>query len=560
MPGKVAKMKIQSGLKLAEDKIGQKDILQELVQYRRMHGPLLILTILLLAAGLVMMFSISLSSSLIRSAQDGAPTALYFFKRQLRFTALGVCAMLLIGRFVHVRKFNRRYMALLAYLATTGLLVLIKVKGRTIDGAQRWLRVFGLSLQPSEVAKIAAVFCLAFYFSEIRSLRSRDQIQAKGRWAKYGLFYHAFIDFTFPAMAMGLWLFLILLQPHLSGAIIFSLVVLACFLVAKIPLRSWLAGGMQCLAILLVLLLLVAIFFPMIKQQSLTEFIGQRFAHVSRRLATHDSPDEASADELYQVRQAKLAMGAGGLTGVGFGQGRQKFNYLPMSYNDYMFPALGEELGFLGTTMVLAGFLLFMWFGLSITIRANSLFALIIAWGYTMLITIQAILHMVVTLGLVPATGISLPFFSYGGSSNLFFLIAVGLILSVSRTAQRSPKELRTALGLNSERSFRQRSRTDRVSASAQQSSMKTQRSKKKSANKRSQGNSLGRLYRQFTAGKSKRNKQNTEPKQTQELEYPQLNPPPVEYRSNGETASPFSNRGFARSRNYLDAQKRRSS
>ncbi|MDO5738183.1 MAG: FtsW/RodA/SpoVE family cell cycle protein [Eubacteriales bacterium] len=512
----------QSKLLLAEDQKSSRELIADLIQFRRMHAGLLILTVLLVALGLVMMFSVSLSSSLVLSSGSGNGTALFFFKKQLMISILGVGAMIFIGRFIHVRKFNKWAWAAMVYGTVTLMLIYNKFKATTIFGAQRWIRLGPLTIQVSEVAKIAAVFVLAFYFSHLRAMRSRDQLKLSPKFARYALFVHAFIDFTLPVIAMGLWLLLILIQPHLSGAIIFSLIVLSCFLVAKIPARSWLVGSMQCLALLLVCVLLLSIFMPVFTKQSLSDFVGQRFAHVLRRVATHESPEDATADELYHVRQARLAMGAGGLDGVGFGQGRQKFNYLPMGYNDYIFPALGEELGFVGTTTVLLAFLIFMYFGLSITVRANSLFALIIAWGYTMLITIQALLHMVVTLGLVPATGISLPFFSYGGSSNLFFLVAVGLILSVSRTAQRSPKELRLAFA-------REKSSVRPVS-------------------RRFSG--LRAISRRFSGPKRKKvRKQVARPRQAK-VEYPQIS------RSNRPSLNA---KGFARTRSYLD-RKRHSS
>ncbi len=534
-----SKLKRQANLALAEDRQESKDLVQELINFRRMHGGLLILTIFLVAFGLVMMFSISLSPALIRSSLDRAPTALYFFKKQLFFSVIGVLAMIGVGTIVHVRKFNKWIFAGLAYGGTTLLLIANKLMGTTLDGAQRWFYIGPVSIQVSEIAKLAAVFVLAFYFSHLRALRSKGQLKFSPKWQKYSLFLHAFVDFTLPVLAMGIWLFLILIQPHLSGAIIFTLIVFSCFLVAKIPLRSWLVGGLQCFVLLLVFAILVSFLMPVIAKQSLSDFVAQRFAHVSRRLATHDSPESASADELYHVRQARLAIGSGGISGVGFGQGRQKFNYLPMGYNDYIFPALGEELGFVGTTSVLLAFLLFMWFGLNITMKANSLFALIVAWGYTMLITIQALLHMLVTLGVMPATGISLPFFSYGGSSNMLFLVAVGLILSVSKTAQRSPKDLRVALSDGQSRRQRESARENSVGPIQSYYQQIRQRQAQRSVSRQRQ--------RRKGAQRAQERTRRTLP------DYPQI-------VSEASREGGLSARGFQNTKRYLAEQRRHSS
>jgi cell division protein FtsW len=169
----------------------------------------------------------------------------------------------------------------------------------------------------------------------------------------------------------------------------------------------------------------------------LQDSLKSNFRHVTERIDTFLHPESASSDDTYQIDQSIIAIGSGGLTGLGLGAGRQKYNYLPEAHNDFVFAIIGEELGFVGTTAVLLLFVLFMLIGVSITARASDSFAAILAGGYTMLISIQAFLNIAVATRTIPATGISLPFFSYGGSSNFFFLIAIGLILSVSRTGQR---------------------------------------------------------------------------------------------------------------------------
>ncbi|MDN5314418.1 MAG: cell division protein FtsW, partial [Clostridiales bacterium] len=165
------------------------------------------------------------------------------------------------------------------------------------------------------------------------------------------------------------------------------------------------------------------------------------FEHVGHRLEMFSNPDEADSDDVYQITQAIIAIGSGGLQGVGLGKGRQKYNYLPEAHNDYVFAIIGEELGFIGTVLVLLLFVAFLISGVMISLRAKNNYTAMLAAGYTGLISIQAFLNMGVATRLLPSTGISLPFFSYGGTSNIFFLVAVGFLLAVSRTGQQSRRK-----------------------------------------------------------------------------------------------------------------------
>ena len=261
---------------------------------------------------------------------------------------------------------------------------------------------------------------------------------------------------------MGVWLILIVLQPHVSGFIIMSAIILSVFIAAGIPWKSWLSGLLQLLPILLALIVILSAVFPQWKGVTLQEFVDEKFAHAQNRLDTHNNPDEATSDDIHQVRQAKIALGSGGLTGVGLGNGRQKFNYLPEAHNDYVFAIIGEELGFLGTTCVLALFLAFLIIGLDIAGRAERPFAGMLAIGYTILISLQALLNMAVAAQVIPATGISLPFFSFGGSSNLFFIVAAGMILCVSRSGQKSSSYVRTFLAPFLDKSKRKANKEER--------------------------------------------------------------------------------------------------
>lgn len=190
--------------------------------------------------------------------------------------------------------------------------------------------------------------------------------------------------------------------------------------------------------------------FLLFAKDSDKDRLSKNFEHVFKRLdifSTLKSEEDgdnnvAAADEneVYQNKQAIIAIGSGGVSGVGFGNSRQKYMYLPEAHNDFVYAIACEELGFIGGLSIIALFWAFLCGGLSIAWKANSDFSRILAVGYTTLISLQAFLNIGVAMGAIPPTGISLPFFSSGGSANLFFLIAVGLLLSVSRSGVRRKK------------------------------------------------------------------------------------------------------------------------
>jgi len=151
-------------------------------------------------------------------------------------------------------------------------------------------------------------------------------------------------------------------------------------------------------------------------------------------------------DTSYQPMQALIAIGSGGLSGVGLGMGVQKYNYLPEAHNDYVFAIICEELGFIGALLVLSLFLVYFWRGSTIARRATNQYGRIVANGFATLITLQALLSMAVNLYIIPATGVSLPFFSYGGTSNLFFMIGIGLLLNVSKFGTAPPLAVQQAV------------------------------------------------------------------------------------------------------------------
>lgn len=263
-----------------------------------------------------------------------------------------------------------------------------------------------------------------------------------------GLLLDTWWDIYLPVLVAGTNILLVLVQPHASAFIILSVMLLICMMAAGIRWRSWVLGGTTLLALGVALVVLLSALMP-----HLPESFSSRWQHVERRISVFFSMiqdeadvaeggviaelgDQASDDDLYQSRQALIAIGSGGLTGQGLGQGRQKYNFLPEGHNDYIFSNIAEELGFIGALLVLGLFLVFFIQGISVALRTTTNYAQIIATGYSFLITIQAALSIGVNLAVLPPTGISLPFFSYGGTSNLFFLLSIGLLLNVSKYSQ----------------------------------------------------------------------------------------------------------------------------
>ncbi len=427
----------------------------------RLYIPMLLLVIILVCFGLIMLFSASMP---IGAKSEGNP--LFYVLKQGAFNLIGILIATIVI-FIPVRFYDRIGFVFFAYAVMLGLVVYTKFAGRIIGGSRRWIIIAGQSFQPSELAKIALVFCIAGYRSFIIRQRKKGRLVSKD--PKHQHIMDTFYDIVLPALSILVVLFVVLMQPHMSCFIIMSLIAFCCFIVSGISIRSWIEGGVFILALLLVFGSLAFL----VSSNSQKADLKSNFAHVFNRInifeaMNSDESDSTSTDtteattedaivdvtgtsdsaaiettettsesedvDVYQSRQSMIAVGSGGMTGVGFGSSRQKYRYLPEAHNDYVYAIACEELGFVGGVSIIVLFWAFFVGGLSIAWRTKSDFARILAVGYTCLITLQAFLNIGVAIGVIPPTGITLPFFSYGGTANLFFLIATGLILAVSRT------------------------------------------------------------------------------------------------------------------------------
>lgn len=360
--------------------------------------PFLILVLTLLGIGLVTLFSSSYASSLYYLGNS-----YYYILRQLFFAVVGVAAMLAASLV------NYRFLRNFSWLAYAVSLVLMAAcyLFPAQQGAQRWIQLGPLSFQPSEIAKFAVILLFAHLMDRDKDKMGR---MIEGTW-RYIVLY-------------GAVAVILIFQPHLSGTLLIGFIALTMMLVGGTKFSNLLKIGVP----LLVLLLVVAFL--------LQDFILEQFAHVVTRLTYWLDPFSTTDPGSYQTRQSLLAIGSGGLWGVGFGESRQKHMYLPEVRNDFVFAIVCEELGFIGASLVIILFAMLVWRGYHIAMHARDRFGSLLVTGITTQIGLQAFLNIAVVTNLIPNTGISLPFFSYGGTALLIMLAEIGVVLAVSRQAR----------------------------------------------------------------------------------------------------------------------------
>ncbi|MBR5572624.1 MAG: putative lipid II flippase FtsW [Oscillospiraceae bacterium] len=361
-----------------------------------MDIPFLLLALLLTGIGLMMLFSASFPSAYYETGSAG-----YYFKRQAVFAAGGIVAMFIMARFNYQ---GLRPLAKLLLLFSIFLLLLVIVPGVGItkNNATRWLGIDGVfTFQPSEIAKVAVII----YFADSISKKKERMSSLREGVVPYGVI-------------LGVIAILMLLEPHLSGTILIVGTGAIMMAVGGIP--GWLVGagvgGVAALGWGFVALVDAGI-----------------ISYGSSRINMWHNPWLDSSDEGYQMVQSLIAIGSGGLLGTGLGKGRQKFLYLPEESNDFIFSTVCEELGLIGATLILLVFALLLLRGFWIALHARDRFGTLLVVGVMAHLGLQVFLNVAVVTGLVPATGISLPFFSYGGTALALQLFEIGIVLSVSR-------------------------------------------------------------------------------------------------------------------------------
>jgi cell division protein FtsW len=358
---------------------------------------LLVGTVVLLnVIGVVMVLS---ASSVLSLTDYGS--AWYFFQRQLVWTVLGAAGFVIALR-IDYHAWRRAVFPLL--VVSTGLLMLVLLPGvgQTAGGAQRWLGVGAWRFQPTELAKLAVVL----YAADLLC-RREDEL---GDWRR------VLRPVVLVAGALGA---LVCLEPDLDSAVLIGLIAASILIAGGIRMRHLALVGGTGVALATVL----ALSEPYRRARVLT------FLH----------PTADASNSGYQIVQSLIALGEGGLTGVGLGAGRSKWLFLPNAHTDFIFSVIGEELGLVGTLIVLALFVSFAALGIRTAMHAPDRFGMLLATGVTVWVVAQAAVNIGGVVGLLPVSGIPLPFVSFGGSALLFTMVAAGMLASVARRSPARP-------------------------------------------------------------------------------------------------------------------------
>lgn len=356
--------------------------------------PFLVLTLLLVVIGVLTMFSASYARAYMETGDSA-----YYFARQGGFALLGIVAMLLVSRFNY-----QMWRTLSIYIlgVTIVLLILTPIIGFGDDvGSRRWIGFGSLSFQPSEVAKVGVVFTFAAMIASYRE--------------KMGTFRNGVVPFGGILIVVA---GLLLLQPHLSATVIIVATGAVLMFLGGTKIRWFVIGAVVAFCAFLIYL--------------------QAMGYASARIEAWQDPFADAQDSGFQIVQSLYAIGSGGLMGLGLGKSRQKYLYLPEEHNDYIFAVWCEEMGFIGAVLLIILFLLLIMRGYWISIHAKDRFGSLVAAGFSTLLLVQVFLNIGVVTNFLPSTGISLPFFSYGGTALLIQLFEMGVVLNISRHNKRN--------------------------------------------------------------------------------------------------------------------------
>lgn len=371
--------------------------------------PFLILILVLLVFGVVMMYSASYAWAI---KDNVAPD--YYFKHQLMMAGIGLVIMIFVSSKLfdyHLLKNPAVNLGFFGLCVVLMLIVHIPGVGLSTADANRWIDLGFTSFQPSEFMKLALIMLFANMMASNHQ-RMNDP--------KYGVFPYLLI--------MIFVAFLTILQRHLSATIIICLIALAMLFVGGTNLRYFVP---MCIAGMAGMAVLVLILY----QTGKFDYINERIASW---LYTFEPENKQIA---WQTRNSLIAIGSGNIFGLGLGNSRQKFLYLPESKNDFVFSIVCEELGFLGAAVVILLFLMLVFRGFSIAGNAPDKFGMLLASGLVIQIGLQALLNIAVVTNTIPNTGISLPFFSYGGSALIMQLAQMGVVLNISRQSMPSKEK-----------------------------------------------------------------------------------------------------------------------
>ena len=355
--------------------------------------PFALLTLLLLAIGVVMVLSASFASAYYDIQGETGHDPAYFFSRQAVFAAAGVGVMWLFSR-IPMETYHKFSGAAMA--AALACLAAVPVVGTVVNGARRWISLGFTTFQPSEITKIAIIL----YFSAL-ICKYRDRM----RTFRYGI-----LPFAAVLLVVAV---LLILEPHFSATIIIFLIGASMLFLGGARLGWFIGGG----ALLVVGGSAAVLLVP----------------YVADRVASFLDPFSDLTGDGWQIVQSLYAIGSGGLTGLGLGESRQKYLYLPEEHDDFIFSVVCEELGFIGAALILVLFAMLIIRGYQLSMHAPDRYGFLVGSGITTMLALQILLNVAVCTNLVPCTGISLPFFSYGGTALLIQMAEAGMVLSLSR-------------------------------------------------------------------------------------------------------------------------------
>lgn len=355
--------------------------------------PFFILTLSLLVIGLVMLFSASYPNAYYLHKDS-----YYFIKNQVVFAILGVIAMISISYFDYHRLHK---IAMPMLLVSFALLVLVLFMP-AVNGVHRWIQLGSFSFQASEITKFAIVLSFAHMISL--------------NFNKMGTFKYGILPY---AIILAPTVVLLALEPHISCTVIVVLLSAGMLFIGGVKLR-WFGGV---LGIISAGLLYIVLF-------------TDKLTYANDRIAGWLDPFSSTAGvDTWQTKQGLYAIGSGGLLGLGLGNSRQKYLYIPEPQNDFIFAVVCEELGFIGALIILLMFAMLIWRGIVLSMRAKDKFGALLGIGLTAQVGLQVVLNIAVVTNTIPNTGISLPLFSYGGTSLVMLLAQMGIVLSISRTS-----------------------------------------------------------------------------------------------------------------------------
>lgn len=360
---------------------------------RELRGSIFLTIIILVAIGIVMIYS---SSAIYAYEKMG--DSLYFLKRHLIYLVIGI-AMMFLTMAINIQTLKRLSKPIMILCVVLLVLVLVPHIGKETAGARRWFKFGPLNFQPSEFAKIAVILYIA-------DLMSRKEKVVKD-------FFYGYLP---PIIALGFVVSLVLLEPDLGTAIAISVIAFLMLYSSGVKASHILVSVLASLPALYMLLFSVP--------------------YRRKRIMAFLNPWADKRGTGFQIIQSFIALGSGGLFGVGLGQSRQKLFYLPASHTDFIFSIIGEELGFVGAAAVVILFMIFVWQGMRVVFMAEYMFERLLSLGVVSLITLEAIINIGVSAGALPTKGLPLPFISYGGSGLVFHFIAIGLLLNVAKVCE----------------------------------------------------------------------------------------------------------------------------